>query len=603
MLALEQVDDLLLAQLPEKTSPLLDPQPSDRQNMAATSGRFTSGSSGVGASSTRADDAFWDYAVPTQNEVSSLARKDQLPAQRMTAYTDNSFIQNAVENGEIRPGSYRSPPDDRQPLAHQTSQSKMSTRQPSSERLRSTSRDHKVRRKNSKSAVSTMGEVISEEQESKWIHRDKLAQIESKEMMEMGIRVPRNSRGSRANSRTKSVRTAKSTTDFGDDAQDQQDADDYIARDAGRPPRVHSKMASDDMNGSLSDAADDDESSPRSRNDSGSVKHPSRTLSKNSRIHSRSGSRQLLDTAQAQQDSSSDSPQSPPRAANGTYPPSAARKASTTRKVSNNQRQRSTSNANTDSPRRPTTSNGSRPATARPEGDPPWLSSMYKPDPRLPPDEQMLPTHAKRMAEMQHQAEIEAYQREQNSEFTLLPDEASPDEGSDDPVALIRNQQPSPLPRENSVERQPSPMKRISSNISKRDSAIIGNHVQRSPEMTEKRTSGQWPLRQSEANNSPVPSPQRPFESPKKEQTEFGNPSPEDQRSSYNLMPPTANGRESAQRMSQRSNTSNLSKAELEANALAAPVNQPVRLQSTEEEDEENVQKKKGGCLACCVVM
>lgn len=35
----------------------------------------------------------------------------------------------------------------------------------------------------------------------------------------------------------------------------------------------------------------------------------------------------------------------------------------------------------------------------RPEGEPPWLATMYKPDPHLPPDEQMLPTHAKRLEE------------------------------------------------------------------------------------------------------------------------------------------------------------------------------------------------------------
>ncbi|RMZ91409.1 hypothetical protein DV736_g1353, partial [Chaetothyriales sp. CBS 134916] len=38
-----------------------------------------------------------------------------------------------------------------------------------------------------------------------------------------------------------------------------------------------------------------------------------------------------------------------------------------------------------------------RPRTAvnRPEGDPPWLATMYKPDPRLPPDQQIIPTHAR----------------------------------------------------------------------------------------------------------------------------------------------------------------------------------------------------------------
>ncbi|KXT01507.1 hypothetical protein AC578_4552 [Pseudocercospora eumusae] len=48
--------------------------------------------------------------------------------------------------------------------------------------------------------------------------------------------------------------------------------------------------------------------------------------------------------------------------------------------------------------RRPGSSAG-RPSTSQytPEGDPPWIATMYKPDPRLPPDQQMLPTHAKRM--------------------------------------------------------------------------------------------------------------------------------------------------------------------------------------------------------------
>ncbi|KAL2821097.1 hypothetical protein BJX63DRAFT_255425 [Aspergillus granulosus] len=56
------------------------------------------------------------------------------------------------------------------------------------------------------------------------------------------------------------------------------------------------------------------------------------------------------------------------------------------------------------SSQRPTTRSGEvRPPTAvnRPEGDPPWLATMYKPDPRLPPDQQILPTHARRMQQEQ----------------------------------------------------------------------------------------------------------------------------------------------------------------------------------------------------------
>jgi hypothetical protein len=50
-----------------------------------------------------------------------------------------------------------------------------------------------------------------------------------------------------------------------------------------------------------------------------------------------------------------------------------------------------------------------------PEGEAPWIASMYKPDPRLPPDQQMLPTHAKRMMQEQWEREGKtgtAYDRE-----------------------------------------------------------------------------------------------------------------------------------------------------------------------------------------------
>ncbi|KAE8361217.1 hypothetical protein BDV27DRAFT_31270 [Aspergillus caelatus] len=66
-------------------------------------------------------------------------------------------------------------------------------------------------------------------------------------------------------------------------------------------------------------------------------------------------------------------------------------------------RSRTTSNNNSQRQGKP----GDRPKTAvnRPEGDPPWLATMYKPDPRLPPDQQMLPTHAKRMQQEEWEKE------------------------------------------------------------------------------------------------------------------------------------------------------------------------------------------------------
>ena len=69
------------------------------------------------------------------------------------------------------------------------------------------------------------------------------------------------------------------------------------------------------------------------------------------------------------------------------------------------------STSNTSSrPKTRSGSNASRPVTRSGEikaleGDPPWLATMYKPDPRLPPDQQLLPTVAKRM--MQERMERE----------------------------------------------------------------------------------------------------------------------------------------------------------------------------------------------------
>ncbi|KZF22137.1 hypothetical protein L228DRAFT_268627 [Xylona heveae TC161] len=83
-------------------------------------------------------------------------------------------------------------------------------------------------------------------------------------------------------------------------------------------------------------------------------------------------------------------------------------------------KRRSRSLATRDGPSsRPGTRGGeSRPATAinRPEGEAPWIATMYKPDPRLPPDQQIIPTHAKRLH--QEQLAREAAEAEQKEKQT-----------------------------------------------------------------------------------------------------------------------------------------------------------------------------------------
>ena len=82
---------------------------------------------------------------------------------------------------------------------------------------------------------------------------------------------------------------------------------------------------------------------------------------------------------------------------------------------------------------RPGTRNGTgdRPRTAanRPEGDPPWMDQIYQPDPMLPPDQQMLPTHAKRIRAEQWEKEGKTgmiYDRELSPVQVYNKGEASP---------------------------------------------------------------------------------------------------------------------------------------------------------------------------------
>ena len=80
------------------------------------------------------------------------------------------------------------------------------------------------------------------------------------------------------------------------------------------------------------------------------------------------------------------------------------------RDVSSGQKPRTPSGPSRGSPgQRPATRSGltTRPATAvnRPEGEAPWIATMFKPDPMLPPDQQLLPTYAKRLQQEQWERE------------------------------------------------------------------------------------------------------------------------------------------------------------------------------------------------------
>lgn len=114
--------------------------------------------------------------------------------------------------------------------------------------------------------------------------------------------------------------------------------------------------------------------------------------------------------------------QSPPKARvpNKDTPTSGARKASNGRPpTSSGAKPRARSGA---SGQRPLSSSGPKHPINRPEGEAPWLANMYKPDPRLPPEEQMLPTHAKRMAQEQWGDQANSGAERQDGEHNLVLD-------------------------------------------------------------------------------------------------------------------------------------------------------------------------------------
>ena len=533
------------------------------------------------------------------------------------------------------------------------------------DRRRTTSRDrHRIKGKGSRGAATVLEET-PEEPDSKWIHRDKLAQIESRELAEMGVRVGRPSRASSK----KSVKTSKSSVDAGDIAQDEQAFDEYPMPDGKRqrqmgpsdanqddanpdkPPEEHKSQLSQD---SITMARPGTsripvpnpiaQSGPTPNGNSGSPatlglrrkRSTSASAYQKTRSRSRSGGSQHLLNMSSDTDS--------PQAATGETPSSSrsklpsketplswARASSNARKTSAQQRSVSGSNAaSKDSPKRPTTSSGSRPATARPEGEAPWIATMYKPDPRLPPEQQMLPTHAKRIAQMQQGADT---QSDQQDEFTLLPDteDLRPDGEAQEP-GFDRSQEES--------------LHGVRQHNSRRASSDW-QQQHRVDHAAEQRESGQWPLRtpsghkiyqdtyqppqRDNDHQQRSPRPSSPSQNPIKTEPEIWVSGKNSiinaaEHGGYGLMPATnvnssggalnvntnaglqrgagdSQQQRASARMSTRSRMSEKEK-ELEEAAVHAPVNQPVRLKEDREDDgAEGGKKKKGGCGGCCVVM
>lgn len=305
----------------------------------------------------------------------------------------------------------------------------------------------------------------NKDDQDKWIHRDKLAKIESQELQAAGLFIPR----SRAPSKQRSRSTARRGTDASSEhgrsrsrknsaAVEQRAADIPVPSwDLRTPEEIAEAEASNyfTSNGlkggsripvaktSPAPIAVDylERGSPATRKQSESPEGRYATAgSTRSRTGSIShGASDGLGTA-AVNGKRSNADASPRK------PTAATRKASAGAKSSNAQQAR------------PKTRSGSRPSTRsgdfsalnkQPEGDPPWLANAYKPDPRLPPDQQLLPTVARRLQQEQwakEGAHGDVYDKEfrpLNDRVLLRPPEAEkPDQAAADEDDQQRDEPP-----------------------------------------------------------------------------------------------------------------------------------------------------------------
>ncbi|KAL8728504.1 MAG: hypothetical protein Q9166_005326 [cf. Caloplaca sp. 2 TL-2023] len=384
---------------------------------------------------------------------------------------------------------------------------------------------------------------------SRWIHRDKLAVIESHELQEAGIKLPRQTRSKSSLRHKKNHSRNQSTTSV---KSQEPEVPTTIGAREGKRQKVQSPLQQqindDPMDFDLRTREERDlnhlsESGsstmyyqpsfgrsgskiplpktspmpiaqghierntplPRSRGTSGNWSAGDEEGFSYNKLRSRSnsvGSRVLLDepgvngtpTPAPRPSSRNGVPSSPPKqrlvSKAGSVTSGRPRTSNGPRNISEPQKLRPSPGTQRSSPSfpRPRSRNGiepPRPGTAvnRPEGEAPWIADMYKPDPRLPPEQQMLPTHAKRLQQEQREREMKA--------AGLSPQQQSPtaDRTPERPNGKTRT--PSPITPNNHTQQQSSYQHHPSQD---RRENPPPNSRPNSPNNTPS-SSSQWPLK------------------------------------------------------------------------------------------------------------
>ena len=254
---------------------------------------------------------------------------------------------------------------------------------------------------------------------SKWIHRDKLARIENEELQAAGIFVPR----SRAPSKQRRERS-RSAMRRGTDASDQNS---YHSRSRKNSAAVESRTAEIAVPAwdlrTPEEIAEEEANAYFTSNGLGGTRIPVAKTSpapisldsfergSASRKHSESPEDEPLTMTKTRSRSASASLRMGEKPNPGGTLPAAKRSATDMSPKKTNPGNRKVSGApksgsaaarpktrsGSGTGTRPSTRSGESPPAKHPEGDPPWMANSYQPDPRLPPDQQLLPTVARRL--------------------------------------------------------------------------------------------------------------------------------------------------------------------------------------------------------------
>ncbi|KAI0139626.1 hypothetical protein F4776DRAFT_654116 [Hypoxylon sp. NC0597] len=265
---------------------------------------------------------------------------------------------------------------------------------------------------------------LDDDEHSKWIHRDKLARIESQELQAAGIILPKpraqsRPRRDRSQDKVNGHRRATDASEHQPASRSRKNSELSLEKtpDTEAPGwdlRLPEEIAEDpgeywvtNENGKSRIPVAKVSPAPIPidflERDAPVLRKPSfPMLDEDASIsmpkpRSRSGSSNVVDdTPKVQPVKRSVTEGSPKKTATGTRKTSAPAKATSQGRP----KTRSGPTTRSTSTTRPTTRSGelSPPISkSAPEGEPPWMVSAYKPDPRLPPDQQLLPTVAKRL--------------------------------------------------------------------------------------------------------------------------------------------------------------------------------------------------------------